>query len=353
MDRKEVWRLHKLGWRPSKIAAKLEGDRSTVEQILEEMTVQKLKRAIIGGAAIAIVVFLGVLAFLYVNKRSTVDQPKPVRQVVERYLAGRPADRWFLTSAQAQGNEFELLRGLIRETEVRLDHTMQYYRGIPEVAMQHRMFAGKFYISFYTDQFGGTSRHVFQGKPEDSQFNSSFIEVVLYGQGQEHAARINNLPAKYDHEWRALILGAVRFSSQWSAAISLHELEHARLDREGAKSARAPFMSDLWISEELQAHGNVEREVLNEATDGRYIQQLRHIVYNKAQITSLEALHNSITLEDLLSMDEIFEQATQREAALRATQYLFDLGEIWLQGKYSGQELLKLRLANYRLISKI
>jgi hypothetical protein len=147
----------------------------------------------------------------------------------------------------------------------------------------------------------------------------------------------------------ALILAGLKLSDNWSDAVVIHELEHVRLDRAGAASAHAPLMSDLWINEELHTH-ELERKVLNHATNGQYARQLRQIVNSKARIISLAMLHNSVTVDDLQGLDRLFAPASELEAGLRASQFLFDLGEIWLQSRYLGQELQQLRVKNYQLI---
>lgn len=283
-------------------------------------------------------------------------QTKPTRQAsraISLYLADRPASQWLLTGEQAEGDNFDLLIGLINKTTVKLENTLSVYSNISEVAILKEMFGGHFYVSFYVGQFGGTSRHLKKGEYTNDPFEGrEFIEVVLYGFGHQHASRINDQFAKYDSEWRALILAGVELSRQWSDAVVIHELEHARVDRIGKTSSRAPFLSDQWIIEELQAH-QLERAVLDQATGGRYVERLKQIVSARPEVTNLEQLQDSITIKDLRALDQLFESASAREAGMRVMQYFLDAGEIWLLRRFTEQEREPQRIINYRLVTSL
>lgn len=273
------------------------------------------------------------------------------KQTKNQYLS-RPEDQWLITSQEIEGDNFQLQVGLISETSSRIEKMLEKYQNIPEVAEQKKMFSKRIFVSFYSGQAGGYTKRVFAGEFKEDMLKDPSLEIVLYGKGHEHAPRIKDQFAKYDPEWRAVIIAGAKFSDQWADALIIHELEHAKMDRSGEASAHAPPASDLYINEELMAH-DVESVVLNQATDGQYHKRLKEIIGAKRNIDSLKKLHDSLNIKDLKSLDQLFSPAGEREASLRLTQYLLDLGEIWLESKYAGEELKRQKINNYRLLRSL
>ena len=354
VDRKDVWkRYHRDQMRPSRIASELGLTRKQVEEIVKETAAKRRRRNIVLGATLVVALGAVIFSLWYSSQNSSgTNTPASIRQVADQYLAGRAPDRWLLTSEQAEGADFPFLINLTETMTARIRGILTKYEGILEVAQLKTAFSNA-YVSFYAGQSGGTSRRIAQGNPDLSFLrNPSQIEVVLYGRGHESAARIQNHFAKYDPEWRALILRGIAFHKDWFDGIVGHELWHALLHRQDSVSALAPPLSDLWIGEELQAH-ELERKIIDRATTGQYVERLKQIVLNKKKKISLEALYDSISLEDLRSLDQIFGEPTQDEVHLRLAQYLFDMGDVWLGERYGGSELQRYRILHYRLIRKI
>lgn len=286
----------------------------------------------------------------FLNNATKKYRLRPIKRTINQYLSLRPQDQWLLTSQQIEGNNFQLQIGLISETTSRIENMLKKYQNIPEVAEQKKMFSEHFFVSFYNGQFGGTTKRVFAGEFKDEMLKN--LEIALYGKGHERAPRIQDQFAKYDPEWRAVIIAGAKFSDQWMDALIIHELEHARMDRLGAASAHAPPTSNLYIIEELRAH-DIESAVLNQATGGQYVRRLRSIIDAKRNIGSLKKLQDRLTIKDFKSLDQLFGPAGEREAGLRLTQYLLDLGEIWLESRFRDEELAKQKINNYNLIRSL
>ena len=69
--------------------------------------------------------------------------------------------------------------------------------------------------------------------------------------------------------------------------------------------------------------------------------------------SNLDELYNSLTLQDIQFLDQLFEPCGKLESHVRMAQYVLGLGTTWLQHKYSGEELEAKQRENYRTISQL
>lgn len=350
MADEDVLTLHRQGFRPAKIAKKLGLDRREVEALIGRHEVKRTGQLVkIIVVILAVALPLGLMAVNYFHAKTVPDGTLSaaaagnLRAVSDRYLGQHGQEQWMLEGAPEVDVERSMRIGQIEKE--RLEAALDDHRNIPEVGRLAGLFAGKFRVAFFTDKFGGNSVSFHESNALPDIGNS--LEVVLYARSQREHERIQDTFAKYDAEWHSLILGGIELTRAWYQALVIHELEHARLDREGASSVQAQMLSDGWISEEITAH-LLEREVLNSATKGEYERILTEVVAVK-RARSLEALFAGLTLQDLTELDRAFEPASQREAGIRAAQYLLDIGETWIGTKgFIGVEKDRQRIANYR-----
>ncbi|HEV8601081.1 MAG TPA: hypothetical protein VGQ87_00595 [Patescibacteria group bacterium] len=233
----------------------------------------------------------------------------------------------------------------------RLNLALTRNAAVPQVAQLQQMFVGHIQPTFFTGVGGGASRITSPDEQEalKNVKDPRMMEVVIYGRFAYTHPKINRRLLFYDQEWRAFFMAALNFTDEaWFDAIVGHEFWHAKMDKEGAASAHQAMYSDLWVSEELDAHG-VERDVLSLQTKGQYKQLLNKIVAAKSAKSTRRFLMQCQGA-DLLLLNGLFKPGLPEEQDQRAAQYLLDLTIAWLAQRYNGQELLEKQIEAYRLL---
>lgn len=162
-------------------------------------------------------------------------------------------------------------------------------------------------------------------------------KVVLYGSVTENAGLLV-ASFFYEESWGAVFMPAVRMTDDWFCATLVHEFAHARAHRE--RSGKIVYDDSARIREEISLH-ELERKVLDQRTEGRYVAALRTAVL-KANESSY------ITL--LMEVDSIFEQApSDVEQRIRYSQIMFDLE--FLKLEQQGIVAEEARFNVYRMLS--
>ncbi len=230
----------------------------------------------------------------------------------------------------------------------KLENSLSSYSSIPEVKRLKEQFSGKMFITYYTTQGGGASKMLGRSQSDVEKYsNSALLEICLFPEEFRNENKTKAGILHYDQEWRAVIMGAIKLDESWFSGFSLHELFHALKHRTGEPSSVAKALSDDWIEEELQAH-ELERKVLDKATKGKYLAAMHRVVVNKSSFRDPEMLSSSWTVEEVNSINSLFAKPSWDEANLRAAQYQFDLGMLWLAERFEGKDLRKRQIEYYR-----
>lgn len=125
-----------------------------------------------------------------------------------------------------------------------------------------------------------------------------------------------------------MTLAAISWGDKaWEDAVVLHELLHNLRHKQKAPSAFAPTGTELYSSEEADAHA-LESSVLNESTKGAYHAALSK-VFQKHYNRSLWKMLESSALDMGKEVDSLFSQARASEQKLRTSQYLWELTRMW------------------------
>jgi hypothetical protein len=135
----------------------------------------------------------------------------------------------------------------------------------------------------------------------------------------------------------------------WYEARSLHELYHAKQDREKAPGSHAPRRSEAFMAEEVEAH-SIAKKVLDLQTKGRYSAVVVKIASAK-KAKSMMAFVSSITSKDLKAIDSLFSRPSSDEAPNRVTQYILDLTNEWIRKNYSVMTARKMEIDAYLLVT--
>jgi hypothetical protein len=273
-------------------------------------------------------------------------------QVVgQQVLALKPDDKWLIEGEQIvlDMKEIYRLQAISEKIAGRIEAGLRRNSSIPEIAKLRKLFEKRLFVTFFSGYAGGTSRFLTQDKERAATLGPDDQEVTICGRFAANHPKIGGQLLFFNQAWRSLMISAIDWDSTWLEAISLHELYHAKMYREGAPSATAPPMSDLYVQEEVAAH-DLEHKVLNLRTKGAYDKLLNEIIRSKAA-ASRQELISQITAKDLVRLDGLFAPAGQRETMVRLTQYWISLMDVWLKKQgFKKEKLQQEKLANYRLL---
>lgn len=235
--------------------------------------------------------------------------------------------RWVLPGKPEVEDKF------LAELKTSLLASFDKYESIPEVTMLKNHYGQDISIG------------VLGKNMEDRRFLGGYstakITVLAYPPAARGSNKIRSLIGHY-HSINGLsdFIAVPGFKTEdpvWSDARFLHELYHKYQFDIKQPSSTAPAGSTLWVEEELAAH-SVARKVLDAGTKGEYLKRINKIV-SRESAPSLIYMLNTWNPQDLIELDGLFKPATRFEYLNRVAQYYLDVCEIWLQKKYSGDNL--------------
>lgn len=264
-------------------------------------------------------------------------------------LRTKPQDKWLLRAEQNPQTdaEFEHIIGLGQSFVRRIEQALNEHRHIPSIAEMSN-FKGHLYTSFFSS-FGGGVTQFFSRQEETVTHQPNDQEIVVYGQFALQHPKIQGRPLFFDGEWRSVIIAAIDWDPIWLQSIALHELFHAKQHRAGVASAKAPVLSDVWVSEEILAH-SLEHEVLEKGTKGKYGEVIRSIVASQTTGNKKDLI-SRVTLADLNRLDALFRPAGERETGIRCAQYWVSILDEWTKVHISDPNMrLQEQIANYKLL---
>lgn len=358
---KEIEHRLRAGGSVRKIATDLNLSRSDVQRRADQLKKSGFARLWIGGFVVAVVLVIVLVWFLRPKSQDPVHQaqqqstnvekpwPKSFRAVGKQILATVPDDKWLVETEQNPLTISEVTRliGLGKRIIEQIEFGLQRNSSIPEVEKLRKIFSKRLFVTHFSNFGGGTSKFLTMDKEQAIPPDPTDQEVVIYGQFAQNHPHIRGQLLFYEQSWRSVMIGAIEWDQAWLEAVSLHELYHARMYREGAPSATAPQMSDLYIQEEVAAH-NLEHDVLNLRTGGTYNATIQKILNSKVDVTSREALMTQITADDLKQLNGLFPPAGSREIAVRLAQFYISLLNGWVDRNFKDEELLQQKIVNYR-----
>lgn len=265
------------------------------------------------------------------------------RSITHQIISKKTDDRWLFEKVTE--DDIPRLVALGKYITKQIELGLEKNSSIPKVKEMKEIFAKNLYVSYFDDASGGSVQFSMETTkiPSDSD-----QEVVFYGKNSSTHSMIDDHPLFYDKEWRALVIGAMDWDDIWFQAVTLHELYHAKMYRDGAPSSVSPPMSNLYIQEEVSAH-NLEHEILNLQTGGKYNKIVKEIL-NSKKAGNQKELIEQITAEDLILLDGLFGVGRSRETGIRLTQFYFSLLNEWVDRQFKQEDRAKEKSYNYRLI---
>lgn len=342
MDQREIRKLLRQGKTPRQVADILGGSRAEVTRLAAEGQRAIRKRVLI---ICLLSVVAGAALFAAYREFQDPDDGEVYRRILKAAdaLPKAPASGSWLMEQVPSSREAQI--SLIEEMMHRLNKALTDNADVPEVQEEAVLFGGHLVPTIFTH---GITMWV--GKDATPFLtDQQRLEVVFYSRGDFNHPRVGRRLFFYDPGWRAFFMAALKLSDEtWYGAIIAHELWHAKRHREGATSATALSLSDLWVAEELEAH-NVESKVLDARTKGAYRNQLRVIVTHRAA-RSIKKFLASVEASDIGELDRLFGNALPQEADTRVAHYYLDMGLLWLESRYAGEELRKKRISTYRYL---
>ncbi len=267
--------------------------------------------------------------------------PPELDKVVNAFYATKPPAVWLIQPFVPLGQREA---ALLDQFKVRLNQALIDYSSIKAVAEMKQVYYGYILVCAYDFQ---RNAPVCPGKEGDQAATNSRLRVDVYTEPSRRTGQIRTLIV-YSRGHLA-IPSIANQEPVWFAGRFLHELLHAKQDRDGSPGARAVPRTPVWAADEVEAYDLV-RQVLDKGTKGRYSQAIRRIVAAK-RADSLQSLYRSITTNDLMAIDILFGTASIDETTNRLTQYLMDIGNIWLEGKYSVMAVKQYKIQNYLTVT--
>ncbi|MEK7124904.1 MAG: helix-turn-helix domain-containing protein [Patescibacteria group bacterium] len=257
----------------------------------------------------------------------------------ELIAAGSIEDRWLLEKEVFTGSELAHERNVLARLKDELEGALDHYTTIAEVRALKNRFGGQIAPSLFSDFGGGSSKLI--GIPGEeiatlSKKARSGIEVVFYPRSHAQHPRLKGQHLLYDNLWRVCIMAMLDYPDRtWRDAAFIHELWHAKRDRDGAASAHAPPLSDSWISEELEAHA-LQAQVMNIGTASKYRKLLEQTV-SHAPARTVHDFLTTVPPTTFRMLDTLFQQPMRGEAEFRTAQYVLNLGVAWLEHHQKNQ----------------
>lgn len=357
MNTERAQRLLEQGETPRHVARELGCSRKEVEALARELKGKKRSVALRRFKIALVVLGVLVIAGYYFYDKYREPKPAELAVAINAAVDSLPIDPskrlWMMEKEFDVSKEAPAEIELIESLTARLDRALAGNVQVPQVKELKERFGGHFQPTIFSLAIGGTSRITSKGgeaSTVEKMYDPRTLEVVFYPHNAYRHSRIMSRLMFYDGEWRALFIAAFQFADErWMDATFIHELWHAKLHRDGAASATAPMMSDLWIREELAAH-KLEQGVLDLSTKGQYGQKLQSLA-TRGWAHSVRQFLARRKPADLQELDGLFQPASPEEREIRSSQYFLDLAIGWLEAHASpGENLNEKRIEAYRML---
>jgi hypothetical protein len=254
------------------------------------------------------------------------------------------SDTWLIESELSDQRDLQHEIDLFARFKEQMDFAIDRNRRLPQVEQLGRQYEHKFFITLFSTMGGGTSKFVTKNLNETRL--DSLQEVVMFGKFAENHPIIGGQLLFFKAQWNALIMGALQWAdSAWFDATFLHELYHAHQFQIQAPTSQAPMLSDLWVTEEIDAH-NLEAEVLDLRTGGKLVKKIASKTHSGNDLMSFM---DSLQAKDIQEVDTLFSSAGVPESGTRLTEYELMFATEWLkQHGFSGDQLKTRQIQAYR-----
>jgi len=278
----------------------------------------------------AIIMITAIGGWWWGTKRSEENRTAAIVAWGE-YFRSRPADSWWL-DAPPKGNELPGVATKLSARQQRVLALLKKYKNVSPLATQIYQEFPKFKTSVFTR---GISMMVeLTATPDLQGLELCFIPAnEAAGPQARHPSTVY-----YKREWRAVMCYAVDLPESLFASVLFHELTHALCHKHNLPSSRAPEASDIFMKEEVRAHG-VGLAVLDAATDGQFMAAVDAIVARHEKNASYKEIITALTPNDLLELGRRLNwEMTVSTAALVQMDFFFGIGWRVIQRRAGNNE---------------
>ena len=152
----------------------------------------------------------------------------------------------------------------------------------------------------------------------------------------------------YREDWKALMIGGVKWQKPFFSAVLMHELGHA-LQHERGKSSSPP--DEEWYKEEVAMH-ELEALILDRLTNGKYFSEIESILKTYSSAPNAEELLGRVSISDLEQLDLLIGlgESGQDIRGVSLAQNLITIGFRFLEGKNGN---LESKVSLYRWVTSL
>ncbi|OGE80749.1 MAG: hypothetical protein A3E98_02670 [Candidatus Doudnabacteria bacterium RIFCSPHIGHO2_12_FULL_48_11] len=333
------------------IASSLGIPRLVVEERKKQHVARIRARRSLGWAFLGLTAIVVALAIEVPHLYRSFEQDSIIEELRKTALSveqDKPAatSTW-LVSEEFQGPQLLAIRaGQIDQLADELDRSVARVEEIPEIQAMIAKSGKKFLVSIFSPPNG--IMHI--AKESEAFDPAGKIEVTFFGPAGFNTPIVQGLYLSYQSGFGSVFVAALRYPDpRWFDAFLWHELLHRQKHLDHAASATAPFLSDVWASEEVQGH-ELARKILDHHTRQAYSRTLAEIARNK-WAWSLKNFLRQLRARDLESLEDLFVPGSKDESRFRSSQYLLDLSFVWLKQRQQGQKLIQAKIEAYRLLA--
>jgi hypothetical protein len=251
-------------------------------------------------------------------------------------------------SAQIGSHRSPAEMARLEAAKTRIEGALARHRSLPQVKSLYEAFNGKIRVTKFVTNVPGGEGTVYFSTTRPAPMPDA-LEIALVSPEHLNHPRIGGNKLYYNGAWQVIFCVDTAFADDgWFDALLLHEMVHVLRDRNGDPSARTTMLSDLWIAEEIEAH-DLERAVLNHATNGAYARTLMALVQSAPKARDGSPV---VLPEHYEALESLFKRAHPSERSLHKAQEFYDIHATWIEHNFSIMEWQRLKTIAYRLVSR-
>ncbi|MDO8594099.1 MAG: hypothetical protein Q7R93_01105 [bacterium] len=251
-------------------------------------------------------------------QQKTEDSPRvALQRTLQQYLSPLSDTKdWWIVSTPPPGLE---AANALAAALLNVSNVLQSARSASPVTEEIAQNFGMLFASVFEN---GISRVTSAGEIDMESLRKS-TEVCFFSRNDYEKKALPAL-LYYREDWRALMIGGVKWSGPIFGGVVYHELYHALQHRKGES---APIGSEKDMREEIEAH-ELEMVVLNYLTKGKYLKEVESILHGHVPIHDERILLGVVTTNAFLRLDTVIglENAGSRIRGTSTAQHILSLG---------------------------